>query len=120
MALLVTGLFPVSSLPFQSEPLRECCHSRLSENVLNKSLDSGLRRNDGGRAPACAGMVIFPPSSFQRRLACMDAGVSINDGRGCGQAFIRHGKGLSGWQSTCFLLVVIPAKAGIQEGKPGR
>ena len=48
MALLVTGIFPVPSLPFQSEPPRECCHSRLSENVLNKPLDSGLRRNDGG------------------------------------------------------------------------
>ena len=28
-------------------------------------------------------------------------------------------KGLSGWQPTFFLLVVIPAKAGIQEGGPG-
>ena len=29
----------------------------------------------------------------------------------------RMAKGLSGWQQTCSLLVVIPAKAGIQEGK---
>ena len=27
-------------------------------------------------------------------------------------------KGLSRWQPTCFLFVVIPAKAGIQEGGP--
>ena len=36
---------------------------------------------------------------------------------------VRHlsgmAKGLSGWQPTCFLFVVIPAEAGIQERGPG-
>ena len=30
------------------------CHSRLRENGLFKPLDSGLRRNDGGRIPVFA------------------------------------------------------------------
>ena len=48
----------------------------------------------------------------------LDSGFRRNDGGGCGQVFVRNGKGLSGWQPTCSLPVVIPAQAGIQEGGP--
>ena len=41
-----------------------------------------------------------------------------------GGTAVRHlsgmAKGRSEWQPACFLLVVIPAKAGILEGRPGR
>ena len=47
--------------------------------------------------PACAGMT---------------KGVEVKNLSGIA-------KGLSGWQPTFSLLVVIPAKAGIQEGRPG-
>ena len=53
------------------------CHSRLCGHVLYKPLDSGLRRNDGEAE--------VKNPSFQRKLACMDAGgraASGTSGRG--------------------------------------
>ena len=52
-------------------------HSRLAGMDLNKPLDSGLRRNDG-RGVIPVPPPFRPPSSFQRKLACMDARL-----RGC-------------------------------------
>ena len=57
----------------------------LRGNVWSKPLDSGLRRNDEGVA-----------SGF----CCHDERVAVgfyrNDEVGCGQAFVRHGKGVVG------------------------
>ena len=54
--------------------------------------------------PACAGM------DFVNHWIPAFAGMTEE---GCSQVFVRNGKGLSGWQPTFSLLVVIPAQAGI-------
>ena len=70
-------------------------HSRSSGNVLNQSLDSGLRRAAPG---------ILPSRRIQDFL-------SINDG----EAKIKTVR-----LPVCvYRFVVIPAKAGIQEGDDG-
>ena len=73
------------SLPWLSFPL--------CGNVLLKPLDSGLRRNDNGgcgqvffendkRVRRIASHLVLYSSSFQRRLACMDAGGRAASGTG--------------------------------------
>ena len=50
----------------------------------------------------------------------LDSSFRWNDGGAAVRRLSGIAKGLSGWQPTCSLPVVIPAKAGIQEGEAGR
>ena len=64
-------------------------------NGLSNPLDSGLRRNDGG--------------GCDQAFVGMTVGAAVKNLPGMA-------RGLSGWRPACFLPIVIPAKAGIQEG----
>ena len=86
------------------------------------------RERPGGEGLAglvkCPRPVVTPiviPASREWIIKPLDSSLRWNDGEG---AAVRRlsgmAKGLSGWQPTCSLLVVIPAQAGIQEGEAGR
>ena len=86
-----------------------CCHSRLGGNVLHKPLDSSFRWNDGGGDKcirATSKVMPFAPS--------LQPVASRNDRFFCA---------LPLFLVLCclfhFCSIVIPAKAGIQEGGAG-
>ena len=81
------------------------------------------RRACAGRLRASCPLAAYRTSSAacsrRRSTTCIHAGVSINDGRGWDRKFPGIEKGYRNDDKPILPPVVIPAKAGIQEGEAG-